>query len=326
MEISIDQMLAGQTAAAKTRLPSLEIGMEGSAPAGRCDSGYSCVYTSNISWRTPTTPVAKEVNPAALFDRLFGAQDERENREMAARRRKYRRSILDSVRGQAQAMHHKLGSDDRRKLDEYLFSVRNVERRLEGSDKLETGEPDPSDFPRPAGVPRVWDEHLNLLLDVMTLAWQTDSTRIMTFMIGNAGSNRSYRNIGVNQGHHDLSHHGNSPEKQTQISKINLYHMRLFASFLQRLQQTSDGEGSLLDNSLVIYGSGIADGNRHAHDGLPIITVGNAGGRYHTGRHYRFSDETPLTNLYQTILGQAGVRDLTIGDSTGTLPQLVARK
>ncbi len=321
--VSIDQLLAQKSPAAEARLPSLEVGMEGSAPAGRCDSGYSCVYTSNMSWRTETTPVAKEVNPAALFDRIFGSRDQRQNRQMAARRRQYRRSILDSVRGQAQTLTEQLGSDDRRKLDEYLYAVRDIERRLEGSDKLPPAEPDAGEFTRPAGVPRAWDEHLNLLLDVMTLAWQTDATRIMTFMFGNAGSNRSYRDIGVTQGHHDLSHHGNSTEKQQQISKINRYHVQLFASFVQRLHDTPDGDGTLLDSCLLVYGSGIADGNRHAHDGLPIITAGSGGGRFQTGQHFHFADETPLTNLYQTILEQSGVTNTPIGDSTGILRKLV---
>ncbi len=324
--ISIDQLLAKATSAATARLPSLEIGMEGSAPAGRCDSGYSCVYTSNMSWRTATSPVAKEINPAALFDRIFGSRDDRQNREMAARRRRHRRSILDLVGDQARDLNRRLGTDDRRKLDEYLYAIREIERRLDGSDKLGNDEPDTSNFPRPAGVPRAWKDHLNLLLDVMTLAWQTDSTRIMTFMFGNAGSNRSYREIGVSQGHHDLSHHGNSSEKQREIGKINLYHMQLFASFVKRLQETPDGDGSLLDTSLLVYGSGIADGNRHAHDELPIITVGNGGGRYRTGRHIQFADETPLTNLYQTILEQSGAKNTRIGDSSGTLGELVARQ
>ncbi len=322
--VSIDQLLAQSTTAGRARFPSLETGMEGSAPAGRCDSGYSCVYTSNLSWRTETTPVVKEVNPAAIFDRLFGSTNERENLQSAQRRRRYRKSILDTVRSQASALHGRLGNDDRRKLDEYLHAVRDVEQRLAGSEKLDRPDIDASDFPRPAGVPREYARHVNLVLDVMTLAWRTDSTRIITFMYGNAGSNRSYRDIGVNQGHHDLSHHGNSKDKQRDISKINLYHMKLFASFIRRLHDTDEGEGTLLDNSLVIYGSGIADGNRHAHDGLPVITVGDGGGLYRTGQHVRFADETPLTNLYQTMLQQAGARDARIGDSTGILRELIS--
>jgi hypothetical protein len=228
------------------------------------------------------------------------------------------------VREQANGLSSQLGSDDRRKLDEYLHSVRDVERRLAGSEKLDRPEIDESDYPRPAGVPREYAEHMNLLLDVMTLAWRTDSTRIMTFMYGNAGSNRSYRDIGVKDGHHDLSHHGNSEEKQAEISKINRYHMELFASFVRRLHETAEGEGTLLDNCLLVYGSGIADGNRHAHDGLPIITVGNGGGLYRTGEYFRFADETPLTNLYQTILQQSGVAGTGIGDSNGVLRELIA--
>ena len=322
--VSVDQILAQRSDAATTRLPSLEIGIDGSAPAGRCDSGYSCVYTSNISWRTPTTPVAKETNPAALFDRIFGSRDERENRQMAARRRKYRTSILDGVRGQANFLHDKLGQNDRRKLDEYLHAIRDVERRMAGSDSLDPREPEAANHIRPDGVPRQYAEHFSQLLEVLQLAWQTDSNRVMTFMLGNAGSNRSYRDIGVKQGHHDLSHHGNSQEKQAQISKINLYHMNLFAEFVSKLQNTPEGDGTMLDQCLLVYGSGIADGNRHAHHGLPILTVGSGGGQFRTGRHVRFPKETPLTNLYRTILEQAGVSDADVGDSSGALPELVA--
>ncbi len=321
--VSIDQLLVQKTTAGKSRLPSLEIGMEGSAPAGRCDSGYSCVYTSNISWRTESTPVAKEINPAALFDRLFGSQDEREDSVAAERRRLYRKSILDAVRAQAGTLHQNLGSDDRRKLDEYLYSVRDVEKRLASSEKLDQPEIDASDYPRPEGVPREYAEHMNLLFDVMTLAWQTDSTRVMTFMLGNAGSNRSYRDIGIKEGHHDLSHHGNSEEKQNKIKQINLHHTELFAGFIKRLAAVPDGNGSLLDSSLIVFGSGIADGNQHAHDGLPILTVDSGGGLYKTGQHLRFDAETPLTNLYQTIMQQAGMPDTRIGDSNGVFRELM---
>jgi hypothetical protein len=320
--VSIDQLLVEKTLAGESRLPSLEVGMEASAPAGQCDSGYSCVYTSNISWRTETTPVAKEINPAALFDRIFGGEEEQENRTAAERRRKYRKSILDAVRAQAGALQQQLGSDDRRKLDEYLYSVRDVEKRLAGSEKLDRPELDASNFSRPAGVPRAYAEHMNLLFDVMALAWQTDSTRVLTFMLGNAGSNRSYRDIGITEGHHDLSHHGNSEEKQQKIKQINLYHMQLFAGFLKRLADVEESDGTLLDNSFIVYGSGIADGNQHSHHGLPLITVGSGGGLYETGQHHSFRREMPLTNLYQTILQQVGVGGVNVGDSNGVLDEL----
>ncbi len=319
---SVDQVMAHHTGS-NTRLPSLEIGMEQSASAGRCDSGYSCVYSSNIAWRTATTPVAKETNPAALFDRLFGSEDDRQNREQAARRRKYRKSILDFVRDQARSLRVELGVADRQKLDEYLDSIRRVEKQIAGTDKLDEPEMDVPDYPRPKGVPRQYAEHMKLLFDVMALALETDSTRILTFMYANAGSNRSYREIGVNRGHHDLSHHGNNAEKQEQISEINQYHMKLFTYFLDKLESISEGDGSLLDNCLIVYGSGIADGNKHAHHELPIMTVGGGGRRFVTGQHLKFDAETPLTNLYLTMLDQAGAPVKSIGDSTGILDQVL---
>jgi hypothetical protein len=319
---SVDQILASHVGR-DTRLASLEIGMEGSSPAGRCDSGYSCVYTSNISWRTATTPVTKEIDPAALFDRLFGSRHERESAEASALRRTYRKSVLDFVQHDARKLHRALGTDDQRKLDEYLYSVRDVEKRIEGADKLEQTEAEVPDYPRPEGVPNDYAEHMQLLFDVMALALQTDSTRVMTFMYANAGSNRSYRAIGVKEGHHDLSHHGNNQEKQTSISQINRYHMQLFAGFLERLQAIPEGQGSLLDHCTIVYGSGIADGNRHAHDALPILTIGDNGGKFQVGRHIRFPGETPLTNLYLTMLRNAGAPIGSIGDSNGILSQLV---
>lgn len=318
---SVDQVLAKHVGN-ETKLSSLEVGMEGSAPAGRCDSGYSCVYTSNISWRTATTPVAKEIDPGALFDRLFGATEERESKKASQKRRAYRKSILDFVRSDARKLHNALGTDDKRKLDEYLYAVRDVEKRIANVDKLDQIEIEVPDYPRPEGIPRDYAEHMKLLYDVMALAFQSDSTRVLSFMYANAGSNRSYRVIGVKDGHHDLSHHGNSKDKQSQISKINLYHMQLFTYFLNRLESIPEGEGSLLDNTTILYGSGIADGNRHAHHALPVLTIGDYGGHFQTGRHIQFEKETPMTNLYLTMLRNAGAPVKSIGDSTGILDEL----
>jgi len=319
---SIDQLLAEHMGSA-TRLPSLEVGMESSATSGNCDSGYSCVYSSNISWRTATTPVAKDFDPGSLFDRLFGSADELESKQASALRRKNRKSVLDYVREEAKVLHQHLGSTDRNKLDEYLYSIREVESRLLGTDKLDRAEEDIPDYPRPAGVPRAWSEHMKLLADVMALAFQTDSTRIMSFMFANEGSNRSYREIGIKNGHHEISHHGNDEEKQSQISQINQFHMGLFKYFLDKLNAVPEGESTLLDNTLIVYGSGIADGNRHDHGGLPIMTVGSGGGRFVTGQHLEFERETPLTNFYMTILDQAGSKAESIGDSTGKLDQVL---
>ena len=287
--ISIDQA-AAVVVGDQTRFPSLELGTEPSSQGGRCDSGYSCVYTSNMSWRTPTSPMTKETNPQALFDRLFGSGEVAEDQQGQQRRSRYRKSILDLVSDEAQDLQKRLGSADRRKLDEYLYAVRQIERDIDQSEKLETMETGVDDFPRPAGRPKEFADHIRLMMDLMVLAMQTDSTRVMTYMFTNAGSNRSYPNIDVRAGHHNLSHHGNDKEKQAQISKINQHHAMIFCHFLDRLAATPDGDGTLLDHSMIMYGSGLADGNRHAHHDLPILLAGGACGTIKPGAamfHYR---------------------------------------
>ena len=319
--ISVDQV-AAEKIGDQTRLPSLELGLEQSAQAGNCDSGYSCVYTSNMCWRTPTSPVAKEVDPTAVFDRLFGSGKEFEEKQAKSKREQYKKSVLDLVREDANDLRRKLGSTDQRKLDEYLFAVRSVERQIAGADKLSGKEQGVPDFPRPAGVPEEFDKHLELMFSLMTLAFQTDSTRVITFMFTNAGSNRSYPQIDVGDGHHSLSHHGNNKEKQEQISKINRYHVSQLAYFLKKLSDVREGEGRLLDNCMVMYGSGIGDGNRHNHDDLPIVLFGKGGGTIKPGRHIRYEKETPLTNLYLSMLDRVGASVSNLGDSTGRLEHL----
>jgi hypothetical protein len=319
--ISVDQLAAARIGQA-TRLASLELGTETSAQAGNCDSGYSCAYTSNLSWRTPTSPVAKEMDPAAVFDRLFANTDHTMTAEQRALRQKRRQSILDSALADAKSLHGQLGQQDRRKLDEYLHAVRELEQRVERTEKLDQRDPQNDDFTRPTGVPRSYGDHVGLLLDMLVLAFQTDSTRIATFMFANAGSNRSYREIGVAEGHHDVSHHGNSPEKQKRISEINHFHAQLMSRFLERLATTPEGDGNLLDNSLIVYGSGISDGNAHNHDNLPIVLFGSGGGAISTNRHLRYPKETPLTNLYVTLLNHMGIAEKSFGDSTGMLENL----
>ena len=316
--ISVDQVAAGEIGD-RTRLKSLELGTEASSTGGRCDTGYSCLYTSNISWRTDTSPLPKEVNPAAVFERLFGSADEVENRQALSRRQASRKSILDFVRGEARMLNESLGYQDRQKLDEYLYAVRDIERRLQSIDKLEQGDEDISNYPRPVGVPREYGHHVTLLMDMLVLAFQTDSTRVASFMYANAGSNRSYRNLEVPEGHHNISHHGKSVEKQQKISKINQYHVSLLAHLLERLDSIQEGERTLLDNCLLVYGSGIADGNSHAHDDLPIAMFGSGGGQIETGRFQRHRVGTPLTNLYRRMLrlADAGVEEFS--DSTGEL-------
>lgn len=319
--VSVDQVAANQIGHL-TRFPSLELGTEESAQAGRCDSGYSCLYTSNLSWRTRNSPLAKEVNPAAVFSRLFGGPNQAENRIAQNKRNQRRQSILDFVRQDAKKLERQLGTGDRHKLDEYLFAIREIERRIAASDLLEEREPDVADFPRPQGVPAEFEQHVKLLFDMMVLAFQTDSTRVISFMFTNAGSNRSYRNLGISGGHHHLSHHGGSVEKQEQISQINQYHVKLLGYLLDKLQAIDEGGRSLLDNSMVVYGSGIADGNSHRHSNLPIAMFGQGGGSIKAGRRIDVEPGTPLTNLYCSMLDRMGASVGTFSDSTGRIDQI----
>jgi len=319
--ISVDQV-AAQKIGHLTRFPSLELGTQPSSQGGRCDSGYSCVYTSNVSWRTPTSPMAKEINPRAVFDRLFGRQEDSADVAATARRDKYRKSVLDFVAEDAASLKRKLGSTDQRKLDEYLYAVRQIERRIDQSEKIRLGDTDVPEVPRPAGVPKSFAEHVKLMMDMSVLAFQTDSTRVMTFMYTNAGSNRNYTNIEVPQGHHSLSHHGNDPKKLAQISRINRYHTQIFAHFLDRMRSVQEEGVSLLDQSMVMYGSGIGDGNRHNHDDLPILLFGRGGGTIKSGRHLVYPEDTPLTNLYLALLDRIGASTDKLADSTGPLEGL----
>ncbi|MDF1840304.1 MAG: DUF1552 domain-containing protein [Rubripirellula sp.] len=316
--ISVDQATA-QFVGDATRFASLELGLEASAQAGNCDSGYSCAYASNMSWRGPTNPMAKEINPALVFDRLFAGQVVKETRTAQSTREKYRKSVLDFVLDDAQQLHKKLPAVDQRKLDEYLYSVRDVEKRLNGTERLRMTEEGVPDYPRPSGVPRELAKHAELMMDMLMLAMQTDSTRILSFMMTNAGSNRSYPEIGVSQGHHESSHHGKSADKQQNIAKINRFQIDRFEYLLRRLRGISEGQGTLLDNCMIVYGSGISDGDRHNHDDLPILLAGAAGGRIKTGRHIRYKNGTPLCNLYLWMMHQMGAKADTFGDSTGTL-------
>lgn len=313
--ISVDQLAAREVGSA-TRFPSLEIGCEGGRNAGECDHGYSCAYQSNLSWRGEATPVAKQINPRLVFDRLFGAPAGFDP-DRADRRRK---SVLDFVGEDARRISSSLGTPDRRKLDEYLTGLRDVERRLDvARPKLATGGPK---LPRPMGIPADYREHLRLMADLLALAFQTDLTRIATFVFANDGSNRSYPAIGVPDGHHDLSHHGGDPARQRRIGAINRFHVEQLAYLLEKLKSIPEGDGRLLDHCLVVYGSGISDGNAHSHDDLPILVAGRANGTVKTDRHVRYARETPLTNLYVSILERQGIEVPGFGDSTGGLPGL----
>ncbi|HUR56226.1 MAG TPA: DUF1552 domain-containing protein [Opitutaceae bacterium] len=317
--ISADQ-IAANTLGEHTRLPSLELSCDGGQRAGSCDSGYSCAYQFNLSWRSETQPMNPEVDPRAAFERLFGNGDPAASLEAAARRARYRKSVLDYILDDARSLNQRLGEADRRKLDEYLTAVREIERRIERVEKF--GAPQP-----PAGVaaPALFenfDEHVRLMYDILALAFQTDSTRVSTFVVAHDGSNRPYPWIGIRDGHHDLSHHRNDEAKKAQIARINRFHTGQFAYFLDKLKGIKEGEGTLLDNCAVLYGSAISDGNQHLHENLPVLVAGGAGGALQTGRHLRVDDKTPITNVYRSMLETAGVPTEKVGDSTGRLDAL----
>ncbi len=316
--VSVDQV-AAQRIGDRTRYPSLELGIDRGANAGNCDSGYSCAYSANISWRTESTPTGKEVNPRAMFERLFG-ESSGEVSAAQAKRLEYRKSILDFVQEDAKSLQSRVGVTDRRKLDDYLSAVREIERRIELAEREHVPVPDPN-FQKPSGIPRAYQEHTRLMYDLMALSFQADVTRISTFMMANAGSNRSYPELGVSDGHHGLSHHGRDKEKQAKISKINRFHMEQFAYFLEKLASIPDGDGTLLDHSLIMYGSAISDGNRHNHDDLPIILAGSGSGLTKTGRHVLLKQETPVANLFVSMLQGVGANVDAFGDSTGPLKE-----
>lgn len=309
--VSADQVAAEKIGHA-TRLPSIELGIESGKAAGACDSGYACAYSNNISWKTPSQPVPKEINPQLAFDRLFGTGGSASTvNELVMQR-----SILDLVAEDASQLRSRLGQNDRNKLDEYFHSVRDVERRIERMSKPVDSV---SSVQRPGEKPSDVAEHIRVMFDLMTLAFKTDTTRIATFMLGNEGSNGTYPMIGVNEGHHHLSHHQNEADKIAKIAAIDRFFAEQFAYFLQQLKQTPDGSGSLLDNSWIVYGGAIRDGNRHDHHDLPILLAGSGGGRLLPGNHLQYAKETPLNNLFLTMLESVGVSLDQLGDSTGRL-------
>jgi hypothetical protein len=317
---SVDQAIA-QKVGDLTKFRSLELGCDRGQFSGNCDSGYSCAYSFNVSWRTPTAPMPPETNPRLAFERLFSSEDLGLTAEARARRATYRKSVLDFVMEDAKQLSGKLGKTDQRKLDEYLTSVRDLERRIEHSEQ------DSAELPRDQfqeGIPADYQAHIRLMYDLQVLAFQTDTTRVATFIVAHDGSNRPYPFIGVSDGHHDLSHHGNDKEKKEKIAKINRFHIEQFAYFVKRLKETKEGTGSLLDNCMVMYGSGIADGNAHAHHDLPILLAGRGGGSITPGRHVKYAKDTPLANLFLDVMDRMGVHQERFGDSTGRLTQLMA--
>lgn len=318
--VSVDQ-LAAETLGEQTRFDSLVLGCEEGRNAGNCDSGYSCAYSNNISWRSPTTPAGREVNPRHLFDRLFGAGGSADRSQSRAKRDLEQKSILDLVRGDAQRLRRQLGGDDARKLDEYLTGVREIETRIDQpAEELYVD----GQMARPRGVPADYARHVRLMGDLITVAFQADMSRVATMMFANEGSSKTYPTLGIREGHHDLSHHQNKTEKQEKVAQINRFHIDQLAYILGRLDAVREGDGTMLDNTMLVYGSGISDGNAHNHDNLPILLAGGGRGALSGGRHVRYPDETPLMNLYLSMLQIAGVNMHALGDSTGPLPGLKA--
>jgi hypothetical protein len=317
--ISADQVAAAQLGSL-TRFPSIELGCEDSRTVGNCDSGYSCAYTNSISWRGSSTPMPPELNPRIVFERLFGTADFSLSPEVKSRREQYRKSILDMVREDTQRLTGTLGSSDRRKLEEYLSAIREIESRIESAEKdnrrLTPG------IEKPAGIPITLPEYAKLMFDLQVVAFQSDLTRVSTLMIGREGSMRVYPEIGVPDPHHPLTHHRDNPEWIEKVTKINCLHTELFAYFIGKLKSTPDGEGTLLDRSLVVYGSGLSDGNGHVHEDLPVLLAGRGDGTIRTGRHIVYRPGTPITNLYLSLLDCMGVRADQIGDSTGRVEHL----
>lgn len=319
--VSVDQVIAQQSGQ-ETRFASLEIGCEGGPQAGSCDTGYSCAYSNSISWRSEKTPVAKEINPRSVFDRLFSAGRPGETAEARARREAYQQSVLDFVRDDAKRLQVKLGGNDRQKLEEYLTDVRELEVRVERARKFESQPRKNPGAVRPNGIPSSYQEHLRLMADMMVLAFRTDTTRVATFVFANEGSNRSYPFLGVPEGHHSISHHGKDTKKCEKIRDINKFHVEQYAYVLDKLRQIKEGEGTLLDHSLIVYGSGIEDGDSHSHADLPIVMAGKGNGTVKPGRHIKYPSRTPLCNLWLNLVDCTGSKCESLGDSTGRLKGL----
>lgn len=317
--ISCDQVVA-HAIGSKTRFPSLELGMEAPQQAGNCDSGYSCAYTNNMSWKNDKQPLPPVIDPRALFERLFG-DDAEITPEARARRSEFRRSVLDFVSDDTKRLEAQVGPSDRRKLDEYFTSIREVETRI-GKAEQENAQIDPH-MARPDGIPATFAEHFKMMSDMLTIAFQADLTRVSTFLLGREGSGRAYREIGVTDAHHGLTHHRNNPEMIEKVAQINAFHVRQFAGWVEKLKSINDGDGSLLDNSMIVYGSGISDGNKHTHEDLPTLIAGRGGNNFiKTGRRVIYRRETPICNLYMTMMDRMGVHVESFGDASGALPGL----
>ncbi|MBI3209143.1 MAG: DUF1552 domain-containing protein [Candidatus Solibacter usitatus] len=316
--ISCDQIVANAIGS-QTRFPSLEVGLEDARQAGDCDSGYSCAYTNNLSWRSETQPLPPILDPRALFERLFGDGAELTPAERA-RRNRFRRSILDFVTDDTKKLQTNLGPTDRRKLDEYLSSIREIERQIEKAEK-DNSQVNPG-MEKPYGIPADFAEHFKLMTDMITVAFQADISRVVTFLVTREGTSRSYREIGIPDGHHPLTHHMNDPVKLEKVTQINTYHMEQFAKWVTRLKSLKEGDGSILDNSMIVYGAGLSDGNRHTHEDLPTMMVGRGGNYVRSGRRITYRKETPISNLYMSMMDRMGAKAEHFGDATGPLDGL----
>lgn len=317
--ISADQ-IAAKEFGKSTQLASLELGLEGPSLAGGCDSGYSCAYTNTVCWRSDTTPLPVEVNPRTVFERLFG---DGETTDPVARLEmlQEQRSILDYVTGSIDRLETKLGNGDRHKLSEYLESIRDIERRIQKAEQENMQLKLPL-MERPSSIPEEFEDHAKLMMDMQVIAYQTDMTRVITLMLGRAGSNRPYRSIGISDGHHSITHHQNDPVKIEKVAKIDAHLVETFAYLLQKMKSTPDGDGNLLDHSLILYGSGLGDANIHTHHELPTAVLGTGAGQFKGGRHLNYAKDTPLNNLLISLLDMSGVRTDHFGDSTGELEHL----
>jgi Protein of unknown function (DUF1552) len=316
--ISMDQ-IAAKAFERYTQLSSLQLTVDDNSMVGSCDTGYSCAYSSTLSWLTPTLPLMSENNPRVVFERLFGSIDSTDPKVRASRLQQDQ-SILDSVTGRVKQLQQKLGTADNRKVDDYLASLRDVERQIQKAEEQSSKEM--PDVVRPAGIPDSFEEHVRLLYDLQLLAYQSDLTRVITFMYGREQTGRSYPQIGVPEPHHPLTHHQGNPEKMAKCAVIQRYHLKLFAEFLEKLRTTPDGDGSLLDNVTLLFGGGISNSDRHTHGPLPTLLLGGGSGTLKGGRHIVYPEHTPLTNLQMTLLNKLGVPTEKLGDSTGQFKEL----
>jgi hypothetical protein len=313
--ISVDQ-IAAMELGKQTELASLELTLDFAEFVGGCDPGYSCAYTNTLCWRSPTTPIPMENNPRALFERLFGASDSTDPAERTARIRKDR-SILDAVTQDVARLVTGLSPVDRRKLTEYLDAVRDVERRIAKAEEQSSQEL--PTLARPVGIPATFEEHYKLMTDLQVLAYQADKTRVITFLVAHEQSTRPYPEIGISDPHHPLTHHSGNQEKIAKVVQIQTYHAKMFSYFLERMRSTPDGDGTLLDHMMIVYGGSISDANVHKHEDLPILLMGGGDGRLKGGRHLRYPKDTPVTNLFLALLDNLDVHTESFGDSTGHL-------